>query len=103
MDEMINTIIGMDQKAREKTAEAESYKHELEGKLETLKENLSKEYTDKAQKEIKAAEEDEKVFIQKSLSEMDENSKTISERLEKQRADNYNLWVDSIVNNVIGR
>lgn len=102
MKDMIARIIEMDKTARELTQRAQKDKIKSELEINIKKEEIRKEYLERARRRIAANEKTERISAQEQKQKILEKYNNLSESLTKIYKDNCDNWVNIIVKHVLG-
>lgn len=102
MKDMISRIIEMDKTARDLTQRAQKDKINLENEIKIKKNEIRTEYLERARKRLATNEETERNLAEEQKLKISSNYENISHALDKQYAQNGDVWVESIVKNVLG-
>ena len=102
MEDMIQKIVEMDQKARDMTAEAQKSKVDYEQNVIVAKEKIKNDLLERALARIKINEQAERKNAEKQLEQIKKKNAVIAQNLEKRYTENGDAWVDEIVSRVIG-
>ena len=102
MENIINHILEIDEKARKMIVDAQKQKQEILDKAHSSEAVVKKEWLDKAKirlsnvEESKRAESDEKIF------EIEAKKQKRIEKLDKTYNENHMKWEKEIIENIIG-
>lgn len=102
MKDMISRIIEMDKTARDLTQRAQKDKINLENEIKIKKDEIRNEYLERARKRLSMNENTERKLAEEQKLKIIANYEKISHSLDKLYAQNGDVWVDSIVKNVLG-
>lgn len=103
LKDMIEKIVSTDRKSRELIGKTRQMRIESEQKISDMKEKKKNEYLEKARMNIKLMEQEEKIKAEKKLKQIEEKYKAVEDRISQAYDENYEFWVDMLVNRVIGR
>ena len=102
MKDMISRIIEMDKTARDLTQRAQKDKINLENEIKLKKDEIRNEYLERARKRLAINEKTERSLAEEQKLKIIENYKNISRNIDDLYNKNCDVWVDSIVKNVLG-
>lgn len=102
MEDMISKIIEMDERARKIVDEGKRTKVESLNEIAKNKEQLRESMLKRARKKVEAARKLETERAQKRINEIEIDSKKRSEIMNKTYNENCDIWVDTIVKQVLG-
>ena len=100
--DMISRIIEMDKTARDLTQRAQKDKINLENEIKLKKDEIRNEYLERARKRLAINEKTERSLAEEQKLKIIENYKNISRNIDDLYNKNCDVWVDSIVKNVLG-
>lgn len=100
--DMISRIIEMDKTARDLTQRAQKDKINLENEIKFKKDEIRNEYLERARKRLAINEKTERSLAEEQKLKIIENYKNISRNIDDLYNKNCDVWVDSIVKNVLG-
>lgn len=101
MKDMISKIVEMDEKARDLNDEMLKNKLDYEQEIAVAKENIIKDYLERARKRVQINTQSEREAAEKSLAETHEAHAKIEKNLDELFAANFDRWVDEIFKRVI--
>ena len=96
MKDMIARIIEMDKTARDLTQRAQK------DEIKIKKDEIRNEYLERARKRLAVNENTERKLAEEQKLKIISNCESISHSLDELYAQNGDVWVDSIVKNVLG-
>ncbi len=99
---MISRIIEMDKTARDLTQRAQKDKINLENEIKLKKDEIRNEYLERARKRLTINEKTERNLAEEQKLKIIENYKNISRSIDDLYNKNCDVWVNSIVKNVLG-
>lgn len=102
MEDMIAKILEMDEKARELSAETQSYKMNFEQDLLAKKEEIKSRYLELARARIEKNKVIEEEKAQKLLKEYEKKQSYVLEAMEKLYKEKGDEWVNEIFNRTVG-
>lgn len=102
MKDIIARIIEMDKTARDLTQRAQKDKINLENEIKIKKDEIRNEYLERARKRLAVNENTERKLAEEQKLKIISNCESISHSLDELYAQNGDVWVDSIVKNVLG-
>lgn len=102
MQEMLNKIIEMDEKARKIKAEAEEYRFLSQKQVEELKQQIHNDYITRAKDRIEKNIAVDQNRAQQKWERYSEKINSSKESLQKEFDENKDVWTDEIVAQVIG-
>lgn len=102
MENMVETIIDMDKKAREMLAKAEESREQAREDIERRKKELYNDYEQSLKEIVEMTKAEEEVNILSGKKAIDEKSDAIINALDERYEANKELWVSSIVKEVTG-
>ena len=97
MVETINTLLQQDTEAQEKLRAAQLQKNQMADTISRKKEEIQKEYSDKAQAAITEYRGRMEQKFQKQIAAIDKVQQDALEKLEKDYQENREHWVDTLV------
>ncbi len=98
---MIAKIVEMDKKARDMTEEAQKDKLDFEKKVIEKKENIKRDYLERAKKRIAVNQESAQKRSDAELKLVKERNSAVIARLDSAYDRNCDKWVDEIVARVV--
>lgn len=101
MQDMLKTIIAMDEKARQSKLQAQQDKAEIEQEIEVTKEQIHNEYTENAKQKIENIIKNEQKKADKVWEESKKRDDAAMARLKDDFARNKDKWVSEIVSNAL--
>lgn len=101
MQDMISKIVEMDEKARVLNDEALKSKLNYEQEIAVAKENIIRDYLERARKRVQINAQSEREAAEKSLAETREANTRIAKNLDELFAAECDNWVDEIFKRVI--
>lgn len=101
MEDVIKTIIALDESARRKVDEVKNRRVLASQDIDEQRRRLKEEYDVKVEKAVNAEREKREREEKKALAVFDGNNEEISARLLKQYAENEERWVEELVKRVI--
>jgi hypothetical protein len=102
MQDIIQKIIEIDQRAQKMTDDALALKAEAEASIESDKKALRENYIEKARKRISVTAETEQKFLSETLDEITKKYAAVSQKLEGVYERDHDRWVNELYNKVIG-
>lgn len=100
MDHILREILDMDKKAQLRMQKAEEYRKKALSELDSRKERIIEEETDRARKRAAESNERKKRSSEIRLKEIKERNERILNQMDKAYTDNFDKWVDGIVSAV---
>lgn len=101
MQDMISKIIEMDEKARTLNDEALKSKLDYEQEIAAAKQNIIKDYLERARERVQINAQSERDAAEKALAETREAHTKIERKLDSLYEANCDRWVDEIFKRVI--
>lgn len=101
MQDMLKTIIAMDEKARQSKLQAQQDKAEIEQEIEVTKEQIYNEYTENAKQKIENIIKNEQKKADKIWEKSKKRDDAAMARLKDDFARNKDKWVSEIVSNAL--
>lgn len=101
MQDMLKTIIAMDEKARQSKLQAQQDKAEIEQEIEVTKEQIHNEYTENAKQKIENIIKNEQKKADKIWEKSKKRDDAAMARLKDDFARNKDKWVSEIVSNAL--
>ncbi len=101
MQDMLSKIVNMDEKVRIETKQAEQRKADSYKKIAKKKDDIYNDYISRARERIKKNEIVERAAAEKKWQELEVAQKKCLDTLEKSYAKSGQLWINTIVDNVI--
>lgn len=98
---MIEQIISTDKKSRESVEQAKQLRIKSTQKISDIRDKKRNEYLEKARANIKVIEQEEKAKAEIKLKQIESSYRKIEEKINDVYKQNYELWVDELVNRVI--
>lgn len=102
MEELIMKIIDIEERAQEIIKDAKDADRNLEADIAKETEKLHKDIEHKAQIKSESIKETEDTEAEEKIKAIRSNTEKNIAQLEKKYNDNKAVWVDKIVNNIIG-
>lgn len=102
MRDMIARIIEMDKAARELTQKVQKDKVSSEEEIKTLKENIRRDYLQRARKRIEKNEQIERKEAEARLRDIAKSKDNILKRLDEAYNEKKDSWAEMIVKRVLG-
>jgi F0F1-type ATP synthase membrane subunit b/b' len=102
MQNLLKQIVEMDQKAREITDSAQLEKANSEKEVEKLKEELRRNYLEKARQRIAKSEPLERAAAEKEWNEKNSKNDALLKKINDLYTANFDRWVDEITKRIIG-
>lgn len=102
MEDLIMKIIDIEAQAQEIIRDAKAADENLEANIEAETKKLHKDIENKAAVKTETIKQFEDDAAKKRISEIREKTAADIARLEKKCSENKNVWVDKIVDNIIG-
>lgn len=101
MEDVIKTIIALDEKARRMVEDAENRRAVASQDVEKLKQNIKDEYDAKIKNAVDAERAKREQIEKKALAAFDSDNEEISARLDEQYRENTERWSEELVKRVI--
>ena len=101
MQSIIKHIIEMDEQARQLTLEAQSLGLETHQNTEIKKQDIKKQYLDKAAGKIVDLESTERKIAEEKFNETKKKSEALSKELDNKYKSNKEIWAETIVKRVL--
>lgn len=102
MQDMISKILEMDEAARKLIENAEQEKLDSEAEIADSERKIKEAIRSKTKKKIEEFEKSERISAQKDWKRVSNRNRSISNNLDRIYNDNFDLWVNKIVEKVIG-
>ncbi len=102
MQDMINRIVEMDQKAQEITTEAQTARMQAEADVKARRSAIREELLSRARARLKINEETERELAEQGWQKVKTRHEEIASRLDADYRKNGEGWVSEIVNRVLG-
>lgn len=102
MQEMLNKIIEMDEKARKIKEEAEEYKNLSQKQVEELKQKIHDDYIARAKDRVEKNIAVDQSHAEEKWLRYSEKISHSKEQLQKEFEENKDTWTNEIVAQVIG-
>lgn len=103
MQEMIKKILEMDEQARRATEDANAMKVQAETSIEQQKINIREEYLARAHRRLQKIEETEQKMAQEEEAENAQKYDSAMKKLNEACDQNFESWVQTVVQKTIGR
>lgn len=100
-EDMLKTIIAMDEKARQLKAAAQEEKVNIEKQIDITAVQIHDEYIENAKQEVKAILAKEKSDMEKKCAATDAKNEVIAESLKKDFVRSKDKWVEEIYSKVL--
>lgn len=102
MQDMIAQIVEMDEKARRMTEQAQQDKLHAEQEIAKRREQIEKEYLDRARERLRKNEHTEREMAMQTLNDTESKNAETAARLDAQYEENAQRWVQQLFERVIG-
>ncbi len=102
MENVINQILDIDEKARAMIAEAEEKKQEILKQAHESEGQIKDEFIEKAKAKAVKVEEAQKIESDEKIAEIEQMKQEKIQLLDKTYNDNQEQWKNEIIKNVIG-
>lgn len=102
MQDMISKIIEMDEAARKLIENVEKEKLDYEAEVVISEKKIKDTLLSKTKKKIEEFEKAERISTQKDWKRISNKNRSISNNLDRIYNDNFDLWVNKLVEMVIG-
>lgn len=102
MEKIINTILGMDEKAREMTAKAQQAQSGMAMAIEQRKAELEESYRRSVDEILEMAKQDEVEIEAQEKRKIDERYDALSQRLDTKFSAEHKTWEAQILTRVLG-
>lgn len=102
MENMVETIINMDKKAREMLAKAEESREQARVDIERRKQELYHHYEESLKEIVEMTKSEEEINIEKGKKIVDQKADAIMTALDEKYEAKKENWVSSIVMEVTG-
>lgn len=103
MQEMIERILEMDKAARRLTDEAQELRVNAEKEIELKKQQLHKDYLERAERKIEKLREEEESNAEKEMAAFRIKAQSIRDALNQSYNENHEKWVNDIFSQITGR
>lgn len=103
MQEMIERILEMDKAARRLTDEAQELRVNAEKEIELKKQQLHKDYLERAERKIEKLREEEEANAEKEMAAFRVKAQSIRDALNQSYNENHEKWVSDIFSQITGR
>lgn len=103
MEDLIMKIIGIEEKAQEVIKDAKKADKELESRINDESRQMEKDIKKKMEAKNMMLQERESQEAEKKIEAINVNTNRHLAELEKKYNDNKDVWINEIVNNIIGR
>lgn len=102
LEKIINTILGMDEKAREMTAKAQQAQSGMAMAIEQRKAELEESYRRSVDEILEMAKQDEVEIEAQEKRKIDERYDALSQRLDTKFSAEHKTWEAQILTRVLG-
>lgn len=102
LEKIINTILGMDEKAREMTAKAQQAQSGMAMAIEQRKAELEESYRRSVDEILEMAKQDEVEIEAQEKRKIDERYDVLSQRLDTKFSAEHKTWEAQILTRVLG-
>ena len=103
MENIINQILEIDEKARQMIANAEKQKREILDKAHDSEVTVKEEWMERAKSRIESVEEVKRAESEEQILEINRQKQEKINKLDKAYNDNHIKWEKEILKNIIGQ
>lgn len=103
MENIINQILEIDEKARKMLADAQKQKQNILDKAHISEAGVKKEWQEKARMRLLSVEETQRADSDEKMLEIDREKQKSIDKLDKTYNENHIKWEKEIITNIIGQ